>query len=124
MNNQKVVFYCRLGNKEEINSSYNIELENILKKYIGDFKFSNMFKSKNCYIPYKGYHDLREYNLTEDEFRDFWRTQYLLKYCEKNKDLIKNTNSEDFERLKEISDIYQNKLLDKELKDKEIELEY
>lgn len=50
--------------------------------------------------------------------------QYLLKCCEKNVNLIKSTNNNDFEKIKEISAIYQNNLLKKELKDKDIEIEY
>ena len=83
-----------------------------------------MFKNRNCYIPYQDYYDLREYNLTEKEFIDFWKTQYLLKCCEKNKETIKSIDINDFERSKEISCIYQSKLFEKELKDREIELDY
>ena len=122
--NKKIIIYCRLGNEEENNSSYNIELENIIKKYVKNFNFPNMFQCKNCYMPYRGYYDLKEYNLTDEEFKDFWKTQYLLKCCEKNVNLIKSTNNNDFEKIKEISAIYQNNLLKKELKDKDIEIEY
>ncbi len=111
----KVKMYCRVSceidnkNKNKLN-----QMTNELQK---------KFKNIDNYNSYSGFHDLRDYKLSEQEFKDLWITQDFLYYCESNKEIIKNSMPELFESLKELSADYQQELFKHEKIDKKIELE-
>lgn len=78
-----------------------------------------MFKRKkkydiSNYKPYKGFFDLRDFDLTKEEFISFWQAQSFLYDVNKRMDIYKK--SFQWEQIKEFAARYQVKLLEKESK--------
>lgn len=111
--NGKVVMYCRVSREIEDKTDDEIyKMANNLNE-----KFKNILD----YKPYRGFYDLRNYKLGENEFKNLWITQDFLNYCELNKEIIKSNIPKLYEELKELSANYQNELLNHDEIEEEIE---
>lgn len=101
----KVAIYCRIGHER---------VEDIKEE---DKPFIDIDK----YIPYKGFHDLREFDISRKNFRKLWKIQDALYSESKNKDYLKKRDPVRWNNLKNLSAEYQKILLSNKFKQKEFE---
>lgn len=111
--NTRISIYCRVSNEIEKNDKK--ELSKITSE------LQQKFKDISNYNPYNGFHDLRKYNLSEEEFKDLWITQDFLYYCESNKEIIKKEIPGLYKELQELFLNYQQQFA--VLKEQEEEIE-
>lgn len=64
------------------------------------------------YKPYKGFYDLREYNLPKEVFLKLWEIQEYLNYVKERKDYFKKMDANTWRKAKELSAYYQRCLFD------------
>jgi hypothetical protein len=64
-------------------------------------------KNISDYKPYKGFYDLRDYNLPKKDFIKFWNIQDYLFYVENKKEYFKKFEKNMWEQVKELSANYQ-----------------
>lgn len=76
------------------------------------------FMDINKYKPYKGFYDLREYDLPNEMFRKLWKAQDYLFEQSKQKDYLKKRDPVQWNNLKKISGDYQKLLLSHKIKHK------
>jgi len=72
-----------------------------------------MKKSIENYKPYKGFYDLREYNLPERLFRRLWIIQDMLSHMSERMDYFKKWHPRQWQKAKELSAYYQQILFGK-----------
>ena len=87
--------YCRVGSEEQLNINPK------------DKPFMNI----NKYKPYKGFYDLREFDISDEMFRKLWKIQKYLYESSKNKEYLKEKNPIQWLELKKVSGEYQRILL-------------
>lgn len=91
----KAAMYCRVGSEEQLN----IKEE--------DKPFMDISK----YKPYKGFYDLREFDLSDKMFRKLWKIQDYLFESSKSKDYLIKRDPVQWSNLKNMSGQYQRILL-------------
>ena len=62
------------------------------------------------YKPYKGFYDLREYNLPKRLFRRLWRVQDMLSHMNERADYFKKWHPGQWQKAQELSAHYQQLL--------------
>lgn len=101
MEKTKVFMYCRVGTEEQLDIK----------------KEDKPFRDISKYKPYKGFYDLREFDLTNEMFRKLWKIQEFLFTSSKQKDYLKNRNPIQWNNLRNMSAEYQRILLSHKLKE-------
>ncbi|MBP3920133.1 MAG: hypothetical protein J6D28_01045 [Bacilli bacterium] len=77
------------------------EYNDAVKKF-NEQLMNNFYEDRNNYCPYKGYDDLRNYSLNENEFQLLWRCQELLHSFEENNDLLSENISNIYQTIRAV----------------------
>lgn len=122
-NHPKVVAYCRVATAEQLSSSDRhrpIVDEKAFEKAKEKINNSSFrYKYIHNYKPYKGFVDLRQYNIPKEDFSLLWKAQDFLYFSNQEKDRIKKSDPILWNKLKELSGIYQQQLFSYPLKPEE-----
>lgn len=118
----KVVFYCRVGTEEQLENSSTKHIpiideetwekaQQVLQK-----TFRNRYMNISDYRPYKGFLDLREYDMSNKDFSMLWKVQDFLYMSNRDKDHLKKVDPILWNKIKELSGAYQQQLFSYPLK--------
>lgn len=122
-NHPKVVAYCRVTTAEQLSSSDRhrpIVDEKTLEKAKEKINNSSFrYKYIHNYKPYKGFIDLRQYSIPKEDFSLLWKAQDFLFFSNQEKERIKKSDPILWNKLKELSGIYQQQLFSYPLKPEE-----
>lgn len=77
------------------------EYQEALKKFYSEVK-RDFYNNKNNYLPYKGFIDLRNYNLESEDFKILWIFQDLLYSYEKSNSVLSSNGKSLYESTKSL----------------------